>query len=195
MRLIGSSLLAAVTMCLGSLATRAIAAPAPTFTVSATNVTLPAGATSATSQITVTSVNGYAGQIAITCQYSGSEMNAKAPTCGGGPQRVYTLTANQSTQGALSFYPYGTAVPAAAQNPPLAQTRIALALVLFGACFFLSLRRRTRSILVLLFAAIFLAGFTSCGANGLSGTFPYTITGTDFKTNSTANTSITVTVP
>jgi hypothetical protein len=194
MRLIGSSLLpAAVTFAI--FAATASAAPAPTFTVTATNVTLPPGATSALSQITVTSVNGYTGTVAITCQYSGGDMSAKAPTCGGGALRVYTLTANQSAQGALAVYPYGVHVPAATLDRRQTGSKPVLAFVLAGACFLATLRRRARGIVAILFAAVVLAGITSCGANSLAGTFPYTVTGTDFKTNVTASTTMTVTVP
>jgi hypothetical protein len=46
-----------------------------------------------------------------------------------------------------------------------------------------------------LVAAIALTAMTGCGGNRLSGTFPYTVTATDVKSNASVSTSIMVTVP
>lgn len=195
MRLGGSSLLLAGALCLGPFTTSAGAAPAPAFTISASNVTMPGGSALGTSQFTLTSVNGYAGQVAVDCTYSGGDMSAKVPTCYRGTSPNFNLTANQSAQGAFSLFPYGTAINYARQTSPQAHRGLVLAFLLFGACFLGALRRRTGGIPALLFAAILLAGITSCGGNGLSGTFPYTITATDTKTTASVSASISVTVP
>ena len=57
-------------------------AATPSFTIAAANVTMPSGGNDASSQFTLTSVNGYAGQVRVGCAYSGGMMGAKVPTCG-----------------------------------------------------------------------------------------------------------------
>ena len=169
----------------------------PTFTISATNVTLPSGGKNASSQFTLTSVNGYAGQVRVDCAYAGGMMGAKVPSCGIVINPVSTLAANKSVTGSLTVMPYGN--PKAFDTVALRgddRRRVVpiLAAVLAG-CFILGRwRRRARSWLLVFLAAATLAGITSCGS-GLSGTFPYTVTGVDIKTSASVSAPFTVTVP
>src|SRR5712691_3333247 len=81
------------------------AAPAfaatPTFAIAATNVTLPSGGNGTSSQFTLTSLDGYAGQVRVDCAYSGGMMGAKVPVCGIYVNPVSTLAANKSVTGSL----------------------------------------------------------------------------------------------
>src|SRR5579862_9006404 len=96
----------------------ALLASTPSFTIAATNVTLPSGKTGANSQVTLTSVNGYSGILVLDCQYAGGAMGAKPPNCGGGTARAYLLGAGQAITGSLPLYPYGMVVPTAMNHPP-----------------------------------------------------------------------------
>lgn len=186
-------LLAAV--CLVSFPLAAPAANTPAFAVSASNVTMPGGKAAGSTQFTLTSVNGYAGKLVVSCGYSGGEMNPRVPTCGSGTSVLYTLNANQSLHGTLSVYPYGSAIPVIVHKKPGARAPFALALLIFGISSAGVRHLRRRRVLLLALAAVLSAGLASCGGSDLSGTFPYTVTATDIATNVSVNASITVTVP
>ena len=183
---------------IGTLAAQANAA-SPSFTVTATNVTMPANGNSATSRFTLTSVNGYSGRLVVNSQYAGGDMNAKPPTCGQGTAVLFTLNANSTVSGALTCSRFGTAVPAVQLHHPAAAPNSAPVLALAVAGWFLFGRRwRTntaRWFAVVLLSVLSLAAIGGCGGNGLSGTYPFTVTATDAVTNATASTSIMVTVP
>src|SRR5579863_4285091 len=171
--------------CVGLCGFPALAAPTPSFTIAATNVTLPSGKTGASTQVTVTSVNGYSGILVLNCQYAGAEMGAKSPNCGGGTARAYPLGAGQAVTGSLPFYPYGTVVPTAMNHPPgwLARDLVVSGVGLSG-LFVLGLGtvRRSGRWLLLVLAVVALAGVVSCGGNSPSGVFPFTVTAADTKT-------------
>ena len=170
---------------------------APTFTIAATNVTMPSGGNLANSQFTLTSVSGYAGQLRVDCTYSGSAMGAKVPTCGIYVNPVSTLAANQTVTGSLTLTPYGKTIAFAALCTDDWRSRApVLAAALVG---FLVLGRRLRNrargwLLLVALAGVGLAAMTSC-ASRLSGTFPYTVTALDTKTNVSVSAPFTVTVP
>jgi len=76
--------------------------PAPSFTISASNVTMPLSGTVAI-PFTLTSVNGFAGSVSVLCSegtVSGSMH--EGPYCDqGGPLMAYTLVANGTTTGSI----------------------------------------------------------------------------------------------
>jgi hypothetical protein len=173
-------------------------AATPAFTVSATNVTLPGGKAEGTGQFTLTSVNGYTGRLVVNAQFAGGDMNAKPPSCRM-PSILFTLNANQSVTGNLICLPYGVPVPAVKLHrlPARSQHAPVLALAVAG---FLCLRRRLRAsaarwLGLFVLAVVTLTSMSACGGNGLSGTYPFTVTATDTVTQAAVKTSIMVTVP
>jgi hypothetical protein len=182
-----------VVCCLAFRGILAVAAAAPSFTLTATNVTMPSGGNLASSKFTLTSLNGYAGQVRVSCGYSGSDMGARVPSCGIYTNPTFNLSANQMVAGTLTLMPYGKVVPfSSVRSSPAPVLALAIVSVLLQGRRF---RGKGRAWLAfVLLAAAGVAGMTSCG-NGLSGTFPYTVTALDTKANTAVNTSITVTVP
>ena len=174
-------------------------AATPSFTIAAADVTMPSGGNVGSSQFTLISVNGYAGQVRVDCAYSGGAMGSKVPGCGIFVNPTHTLTANQTVKGTLTLVPYGKTIgygAAALHRDDWRSTAPVLVAALAG--FFLPGRRwRNRArgwFLLLALAAIGVAGMTSC-AGGMSGTFPYTVTAVDIKTNASVSAPFTVTVP
>jgi hypothetical protein len=174
------------------------AAAAASFTIAATNVTMPSGGSIASSPFTLTSVNSYAGQVLVSCAYTGGNMGARVPTCGIYTNPNFALGAGQTVKGSLTLSPYGKVIPfSAVRRPGIGSPGVA---ALAGAilCFF-TLGRRLRGrrrgwIALLILGLAGIGGITSCGS-GLSGTFPYTVTAVDNKTNTSATATIMVTVP
>jgi hypothetical protein len=174
------------------------AATAPGFTIAATNVTMPSGGSIASSPFTLTSVNSYAGQVSVSCAYTGGNMGARVPTCGIYTNPTFALGANQAVKGSLTLSPYGKVIPfSAVQRPGVG----AAGLPVFAAatlCFFTLGRRLRRGrwnwIAMVIAGLIAMGGITSCGS-GMSGTFPYTVTAVDNKANASATATIMVTVP
>ncbi|HEY1896371.1 MAG TPA: hypothetical protein VGG62_08880 [Terracidiphilus sp.] len=173
-----------------------LAAPAPNFTIAATNVTMPSGGSIATSPFTLTSVNSYAGQVLVSCAYMGDNMGARVPTCGIYTNPNFALGANQTVKGSLTLSPYGKVIPFSAVRPGIESPGVpALAAVVL--CFLAlgrRLRARGRWLALLILGLAGIGGITSCGS-GLSGSFPYTVTAVDNKTNTSATATIMVTVP
>jgi len=174
-------------------------AATPSFTIAAADVTMPSGGNIASSQFTLTSVNGYAGQVRVDCAYSGGAMGAKVPGCGIFVNPTHALTANQTVNGSLTLVPFGKTIgygAAALHGDDWRSGAPVLAAALAG--FFLlgrRLRNRARGwLLLVVLAAVGVAGMTSC-ASGMSGTFPYTVTAVDIKTNASVSAPFTVTVP
>jgi hypothetical protein len=158
---------------------------------------MPSGGNLGSSPFTLTSVNGYAGQVRVDCAYSGGAMASKVPSCGIFVNPVSTLAANKTATGSLTLVPYGKPIGFGSarlgshgwkSGGPVFVA--ALAGVFLAGC----LRRRARPWLWLLLAGISLAGLTSCGSS-MSGSFPYTATAVDIKTNATVSAAFTVTVP
>jgi len=180
------------------------AGAAPAFTIAATNVTMPMTGPGST-QYTVTAIP-LTGTVYVSCQYTGTETGLKLPDCNYGPPHAPTsVTAGQTVQGTILFYPYGPAVPAGLRRTRTAPwAGLTLAVALF---YCMGLRRRARGWLALslLAAATFagLAGITSCGGNPNAmtpGTYQFTISA-DNESDGNAplgqgvNTTISVTVP
>jgi len=191
--------------CVGLLGIQAAICATPGFSIKASNVRI-SGQGTATSQFTVKSVNGYAGQVGVICNgpSPGLTGNLILPQCAN-PAVVVSLPANGSATGSVSFYP-PTGVAALrpdgrsggrGSGVPLAAT-LAGAAGLFG----LKWRRKPRCFRSFLMGATGL-GLLSCvagcvGNGGLAmtpGTYTYTLAGTsDTLPVSSASTTITVTV-
>ena len=172
------------------------AAP-PTFTIAATNISMPSNGNTGSSPFTLTSVGGYAGQIRVDCSYSGAAMGARVPSCGIFVNPVSTLAANKNAQGSLTLVPYGKVIAYSASAS--GKWRSGMPVIAVPILGMLLLPRRLRSRargMLLLFAVgvVILTGVSAC-SSGLSGTFAYTVTAVDNKTNTTVSAPFTVTVP
>ena len=159
------------------------AAP-PSFTISATNVTLPSSGDGSIPFV-LTSVDGYVGTVAVSCPEVNAPEGARVPYCGGGPVFAFSLTAEKTVTGNLTLTPYGVPVPLAAGA------------LLVG----LTLRRRKVAwpplALVLACTLASLGAVAGCGSgtSGMTpGTYAYTITATDARTNVVVSTTANVTV-
>lgn len=169
-------------------------AATPSFTIAASNVTMPSDGSIGTSLITLSSVAGFSGKVTVDTQFSGTEMNAKPPNCGIRTSPLYTLNAKQSVHATVTCYPYGKVVPVAS---PAAKPGPMLVL---GAAGVLLIRRRLRGNIsrwlgLFIVSAITVAFAGACGGNGLSGTYPFTVTATDSVTQASVSTPMIVTVP
>ncbi len=163
------------------------ATPTPTFTISATNVSLSGQGTSA-SQFTLTSVNGFSGQVGIVC--SGPDPNLfqdlVLPSCSN-PTQLVTVPANGTASGSMKFYPPWENSNEAMRNGR--DARLSAAPVLGGlfagtGLLGLGLRRRLHGRLALVLCALgmgLLSGAIGClGHGGLEmtpGTYAYTLSG------------------
>ncbi len=160
-------------VCLGLVSPANAATP---FTITATNVTMPAHGNGVTSY-TVSGIP-VKGSLVINCQYSGPTTTAHIPTCSYGPIVAIPVDAGQTVSGSVQFYPYGAAVPLAQSSAAQASAGLTLAGLLL-----LGLRRRARRFLLLVSVAALLLGgipaLTGCGNgwNGMTpGTYSYTVT-------------------
>jgi hypothetical protein len=191
-------------------------AATPSFTITATNVTLSSATSSGigSSSFTLTSVNGYAGQVRVNCNPPTPPAGVKVPYCGYGvpsgtaaipAQPPITLTANEAATGTIAFY--NAAVPCSnpcpASLPHRAVRGLPQGLALAGALLLgFGFRRRARRWLTLTLLAVGalagLAAISACGGNNdvvTPGTYVYTISATDVATAVTVTTSVNVTVP
>jgi hypothetical protein len=154
--------------------------PAPTFTITTSNVSLsPTGTGSI--PYTLTSVNGYIGTVVLNCGAPVVPAGVRIPYCGSAPVVSYTLTANQVVTGNFPLYGNVVTLPGgliASHNPMLAIFFIVA--LLSG----LTLRRHTARRLTLpLFLAVLaaLCCTTGCGniPQGFTpGTYTYVVSAT-----------------
>jgi hypothetical protein len=182
----------------------------PGLTISASNATMPISGTGAI-PFTLTSVNGFAGTVNVSCGPANPPTGSILPQCNytGSPIATlpYTLTANGTVTGSLNLVAY---VPPCSSPCPVKLLRrphhrgavnVALAgglLLGFG------FRRRVRRLRLALSVGI-LAGFVgvACGAGNRStltpGTFAYTVSAAQVETTASpmlaVNTTVNVTVP
>jgi len=185
------------------------AALAQSFTVTATpdNDVMYGGTVSV--QYKVTGVP-FDGTLVVTCQYAGSstfQSQNKLPVCGVGPIVGIAVTSGQSTTGTISVVPWGTPIPLSLHSTPASGGRApASGLLLAGALLLaFTLRRSNRRwfslILVAAATLSIAAGLSACGtrSNGPTpGTYPYTVTATDYVSSTSsqsASTTVMVTVP
>ena len=182
------------------------AAATPSFTVAATNVVLPASGGGSSSQVTLTSVDGYSGSIWVNCQYAGPPTSALLPECGifGPALRAFQLASDQTLVVGLSVLPYGTPVPVQLPDAPHGKSHASLAGMAFAAaCTFGLWRRRStaRRFFLLIFAAMSVLAISSCSTpnsgllHGTQGTYTYSVTAVDTSTNVTVGTTFLITVP
>jgi hypothetical protein len=87
---------------------------APTYAITATNVTMPRSGNGVTNY-TVSGIP-MKGTLAVRCAYSGPKTMAHIPTCTYGPLFVQNVDAGQTVAGSIRFYPYGEAVPVDASS-------------------------------------------------------------------------------
>jgi hypothetical protein len=159
-------------------------ASTPSFTISATNVIMPSSGDGSIPFV-LTSVDGYVGTVAVSCPEVNAPTGARIPDCGGGPVFALNLTADEKATGNLVLTPYGVPVP------------LASGALLIG----LALRRRKIGwptlALVLACTLASLGEVVGCGSgtSGMTpGTYAYTLTATDAKTNVVVSTTANVTV-
>jgi hypothetical protein len=183
-------------------------AATPSFTVSASNVTMSAaGPNSAT--FTLTSVDGYSGTIDVICDPANESVGATLPLCGqpspiADPQ-VYTLAANGTVQGSfplLTTYPWCSGPCPVRFNRP--RRGFASGLALAGALlagFGLGFRRRAARWLVLALLVLgslaSMSGISACGGGRAltPGVWQYVIQASGSGTDQVASATINVTVP
>lgn len=172
-------------------ATTPLAGAAPSFTVSATNVTMSVNG-EAYSQIKVTSVDGYAGTIHVDCVYAGEPTNARLPVCGGyTTENDFKLDADQTITFIRAFYPYGRTIPVS--QPTNRHARgfgISVAALLAGVLVFgFGFRRKAwRLAAPVVLCAIVLAGICGCGGirffiSTTPGTYFFNIVVVDIESN------------
>ncbi len=185
----------------------------PSFTISASNVTMPTRGNGSI-PFTLTSVNGFAGAVVVSCGPANPPTGSILPQCNytGSPiaPPPYTLTANGTVRGSLSLVAYipPCSSPCPVKLQPRPRQRGAVNLALSGALLLgLGFRRRAARWLALaLFAAGMLAelaGVIACGAGSIDdlspGIFAYTVSATQSGTTRSqamvVNTTVNVTVP
>jgi hypothetical protein len=191
-------------------------AATPEFTITATNVTMSSSTSSGTgsSSFTLTSVNGYTGQVRVECSPPTATAGVSVPYCGAGVAGnaaipvlpPITLTANEVVTGSVDFYnaPVPCSNPCPASLPRHRGYGQATGLALAGALLlgFGSRRKAARWFALTLLAVCALAGLAgisacSGGNNNVvtPGTYAYTISATDIKTSVSVTASINVIVP
>lgn len=190
----------------------AASTPAPSFTISASNVTMPSSG-AVVVPFKLTSVNGFAGTLTVGCTAPAEPATVKAPFCDeGGPLLAYTLAANATTSGSftiLAIQPNPTPLTAAA-IPPGRSTGSRWALT-GGVLLALGLRRKaaralarrrlTVGLLAVLVSGMCVAGMCGCGGSPTltPGVYVFTFTANagEGSTNvsQSASTTASVTVP
>jgi len=188
-------------------ASSAVNATAPTFTMSATSVTVAPGG-SISSTVTATSSNGYAGTITLTCSVTAEPTGATdIPTCIGGQ-----VTLNSSTtSGTVGVSVSSTAASASLMRPRPATGsgwagpgEAVLAVLVF--LWVPGKQRKWRALLGVVFGLILLGNLVACGGGGggstqtsnpgtTAGSYTITVSGTGNDTAKTnASTTFTLTV-
>lgn len=191
----------------------------PTFTVTASSVTMPSSGTG-TVAFALASVNGWAGQVVVSCAPPNPPTGAIVPECnyaGGGltpAQPPIPLAANGTATGSVNLVaeitpcnPCPASLPIRPQHRRVPSHGRPVSLALAGALLLgLGLRRRAARWLTLTLMTVAtlggLAGIGACGSSGKTltpGTYAYTITGVGTLTGTivalSENTSVNVIVP
>ncbi len=140
-------------------------APTPSFTLSASDITMTSGGTSL--PYTLTSVNGFAGTFGVTCTNPNPPAGVREPNCGNyGP--VILLTANATATGAVNI---SSAQPLPTHQASLRhfpgherETRWALAGVLILGLGLRSRRARATRRILATGMLLALTGISACGS-------------------------------
>lgn len=147
-----------------------------TFTITATDVTMPKSGI-AFSQYTITNIP-ISGLLTLRCGYSGSLELGNLPVCPLTPPIAYSVSEGGSLAGQVAFYPPNVAIPAVTST----EVMLIASVLVWG----LGLCRRGGRWLgaaALVFAALGASMLISACSGGSSmlmphGKFPYTITAT-----------------
>jgi hypothetical protein len=166
---------------------------AESFTLTASNVTIPASSGIGISKFTIQGIP-LTGTLLLSCSYAGTPGDAKLPLCPGTPPVVYSVTAGETLTGEIAFYPYGSAVPADRTGKAGVGLSVAGGLLLIA-----GLRRRLCRGLPAMLAAVcgmvVFMSITACGGNsGSLGTYPFTITATNTAQTNPLSTAASATV-
>lgn len=180
----------------------------PAFTLGDTSFTLPGEHTTGSGAIVMTSVDGYAGTIDITCKLTTGPKTATPPECGMNPASV-TLAAGGTVSPYILIFGKGTKLPTGITvggNTPSSSSKgpgLGLGLSAGGAVLACGLlfgipgrRRGWRAMLSVLLLLAAASGFTACIATPKmisAGQYTFTVTGTD-STDSTIKATATVNV-
>lgn len=179
-------------------------APVPSFTISASNITMPSSGEGGI-PFTLTSVNGFAGSIGVSCTPPAPPVGVREAQCGGGPSGVpIALAANATAAGNSGLMAYVYFPPKASSKLNLERpgggTSWALAGVLMLG-FGLHRRRARRSGILLLAVGMLigLMGISACSAGPETltpGVYTYTLNASEENNTSfSASTTVQVTVP
>jgi hypothetical protein len=189
---------------LGSAAALFAATPTPGFTIAATIVSVPGQGTS-TSQLTVSSVDGFAGTVGVSC-FAPNVANITEPVIPSCTEPIVNVVvpANGSTTGTMIFFPpweiniYDPASLPVRRKPSHSEPMLAGILIgsaMLGWRIRRALNRGTALGVAVIFSSS-LAALAGCmGQGGLAmtaGTYAYAISGT--SDGMTETTSVLVTV-
>lgn len=183
--------------------------PTPTFTISATNVTMPSSGT-VSIPFVLTSVNGFAGQLIVSCTPPTESASVRLPYIDlGGPVFAFTLTANGTAPGSISLQakkPPVVYVPAR-MNLPVRPGHHRRATWSLASVFLLGIGLRKRKawaarLSLAICMLIALTGLNACGGGPTltPGTYTYTLTASQNSPSlnlpqPSSSTTVTVTVP
>jgi hypothetical protein len=184
---------------------------APSFTISASNATMPASGTG-TIPFTLSSVNGFAGTVVVSCGPANPPTGSILPQCNYTGSAIatppYTLTANGTVTGSLNLVAYipPCSNPCPVKLPLRPRHRGAVNLALASTLLLgFGPRRRARWLWLALLVVGIPAGLAgvACGSASLHtltpGTFAYTVAATQAETTTSptpiVNTTVNVTVP
>ncbi len=180
-------------------------APTPSFTISATNVTMPSSGT-VSIPFTLTSVNGFTGSLIVGITPPTPPVGTRLPYLDiGGPARDYPLAANATVTasiGVLAAIPEPVPVKLNLPNRPAygEAVRWELAGVLLLGLGSLRKRARAMRLLLALCMLVALTGISACGGPPTltPGTYTYTLTATKINPavlSPSATTTVNVTIP
>jgi len=173
----------------------------PTISIADAYFSLPGEHTTGGGNLTITSVDGYAGTVNLTCKLTTGSTSATPPECGMNPASV-TLKGGGVAQSFLLIFGKGTKLPPGTTlGSNLSGKGLGLGLSAGGAvmaCVLLfgipARRRGWRAILPVLLLLVAASGFTACIATPkiiTAGQYTFTVTGTD-STDSTIKATATV---